>query len=114
MPVSRECLDLCLEVLLRRRTNYEGDISALASKPLPPETDFDKGGRLELPALRTAQMSMVFANLRYVNLRIEAIKAGRFKGVCSSCQKDIREEDLIESPLMEKCADCQKKANGKH
>lgn len=114
MAISPECLSKCLESLLEKRKRLEAKIDTLAQALLPPQTDFDEGVRNELESLRLALRGMTYRELRRINIRIEEIKTGRFKGVCPSCQKDIKEDDLVDNPLMEKCADCQQKLNGKH
>jgi len=114
MAISQGCLQMCLEALLIRRKEAEGRVEELSAAPSPKRSDFDKGtGFPEAVAMATANKNAAFESLRKINLRADAIKGGRFKGICPQCGKDMAEQILIETPMRELCLGCQKKKNGK-
>lgn len=96
------------------RGEAEKNIALIGQEPLPTRQDYDRGvGFGEAVDMRNARFNGAFEGLRRINLRIEAIKTGVFKGVCLNCKGDIKKENLLENPLMDRCVDCQKAMNGK-
>lgn len=114
MAVSQKCLGECEKTLLAERKKAEDLIRELAHAPPIRRTDYDEGiGFSEDVSLACAKENNAFKALKDVNRRLDAIRDGRFKGVCQDCRKDIEEDALKFNPMRNLCINCQRKENGK-
>lgn len=113
--LSKKGREEYLQVLLKEREKAEEEIKEMSKREDSIGVrQFDRHENEFLAQesqRKQALYNQQFEHLRKINLRIDAVKKGIFKGICPDCKKSIKKEDLFQFPMRERCINCQLEQN---
>lgn len=124
--ISEDCRARCIEIIKELKTGLENEIhefkqnmeKSVISFPATilgePQSMAREERRclMENDGLTQTQIKMKTDQMKKLDCRLQSLSDGTFSGICPDCQKQIPEEELIQTPLRQLCVSCQKKKNG--